>query len=114
MDLNTYKYEIYKDAKEKEDKKNEAKNVAKSVAGGALATGAGAAAYNEYGKGEITGTRTGYHGTDKKNVAGIKEKGILPTKSAPGKSITKDVLYRCITVAPLFFINYILLPLTQV
>ena len=93
MDLNTYKYEIYKDAKEKEDKKNEAKNVAKSVAGGALATGAGAAAYNEYGKGEITGTRTGYHGTDKKNVAGIKEKGILPTKSAPGKSITKDVLY---------------------
>ena len=76
MDLNTYKYEIYKDAKEKEDKKNDAKNVVKSVAGGALATGAGAAAYNEYGKGEITGTRTGYHGTDKKNVAGIKEKGI--------------------------------------
>ena len=53
MDLNTYKYEIYKDAKEKEDKKNDAKNVAKSVAGGALATGAGAAAYNEYGKGEL-------------------------------------------------------------
>lgn len=89
MKVNEYKNEIYKDAKENQDNKDKAK----AVAGGTLVAGAGAAGYNEYGKGEITGTRTGYHGTDRKNVAGIKEKGILPTKSAPGKSITKDVLY---------------------
>ena len=87
---------LEKIAAEKKDEKKDlqkdnVKQLGKSYVGGAAAIGAGVAAHNEYGKGEVTGTRTGYHVTVKKNVQSIKEKGILPTKDAPGKSITKNI-----------------------
>ena len=54
---------------------------------GALALGAGKIG-NEFKKGNLTGRETVYHNTNRRNVKGIKEKGILATKSTDKDNLT--------------------------
>lgn len=88
MDMDDSLEKLAAESKLKEEDKEKAN---KLIGTGAVAVGGKKLIDLEH-SGEITGTRKGYHVTDKKNVKGIKEKGILPTdKVDKSKSITEFV-----------------------